>query len=141
MVTGYIHIAVKPIFGMGYQNYCLKETSKFEFQSFYYWNVKIDSKGLISKKEKLKNLRGKLEMISKNYYSGQKLLKKIVESPADDRSMYWIADVVGGTGKTGFFQTIINDTDSKGLYLKISEGQERLSAKLRKKITARLEDN
>ena len=42
-------------------------------------------------------------MISKNYYSGQKLLKKIVESPADDRSMYWIADVVGGTGKTGFF--------------------------------------
>ena len=79
-------------------------------------------------------------MIYKNYYYGQKLLKKIVESPADDRSMYWIADVVGGTGKTGFFQTIIDDTDSKGLYLRISEGQERLSAKLRKKITARLED-
>ena len=135
-----VHIAVKPIFGMGYKNYCLKETSKFEFQSFYYWNVKIDSKGLIGKKEKLKNLRGKLEMISKNYYSGQKLLKKIVESPADDRSMYWIADVVGGTGKTGFFQTIIDDADSKGLYLRISEGQERLSAKLRKKITARLEN-
>ena len=94
-----VHIAVKPIFGMGHQNYCLKETSKFEFQSFYYWNVKIDSKGLISKKEKLKNLRGKLEMISKNYYSGQKLLKKIVESPADDRSMYWIADVVDKQGK------------------------------------------
>ena len=54
--------------------------------------------------------------------------------------MYWIADVVGGTGKTGFFQTIIDDADSKGLYLRISEGQERLSAKLRKKITARLEN-
>ena len=79
-------------------------------------------------------------MISKNYYSGQKLLKKIIESPADDRSIYQIADVVDGTGKTGFFQTIIDDTDSKGLYLRISEGQERLSAKLRKKITARLEN-
>ena len=78
-------------------------------------------------------------MISSNYYSGQKLLKKIVESPADDRSMYWIADVIGGTGKTGFFQTIVDDDKSKGLYLRISEGHERLSAKLRKKITARLE--
>mgnify|MGYP001303792144 FL=1 len=64
---------------MGYQNYCLKETSKFEFQSKYYWNVKIDSKGLIGKKETLKNLRGKLEMISKNYYSGQKLLKMMID--------------------------------------------------------------
>lgn len=53
--------------------------------------------------------------------------------------MYWIADVVGGTGKTGFFQTIIDEADSKGLYLRISEGQERLSAKLRKKIIARLD--
>lgn len=108
-----VHIAVKPIFGTGYDNYCLKETSKFEFQSFYYWNLKIDSKGLIGKKEKLKNLRGKLEMISKNYYSGQKLLKKIVESPADDRSMYWIADVVGGTGKTVGFQSLLDDSDTK----------------------------
>ncbi len=35
--------------------------------------------------------------------------------------MYWIADVVGGTGKTEFFQTIIDKNNSKGLYLRISE--------------------
>jgi len=52
-------------------------------------------------------------MISKNYYSGQKLLKKIVESPADDRSIYWIADVVGGTGKTVGFQSLLDDSDTK----------------------------
>lgn len=135
------HIGVTPVFGKGYHNYCLKETSKFEFQSKYYWNIKYDSTGLVKPKNTLKSLRGKLDMISKNYYSGQKLLKKIVESPADDRSMYWIADVVGGTGKTGFFQTIVDEKESRGLYLRISEGHERLSAKLRKKITARLEGN
>lgn len=54
-------------------------------------------------------------MISKNYYSGQKLLKKIVEWPADDRSMYLIADVVGEASKTRFFQTLVDEPESKSL--------------------------
>ena len=52
-----------------------------------------------------------------------------------------MADIIGGTGKTAFFQTIIDDESLNGLYLRVSEGVERLSAKLRKKISNRLESN
>ena len=78
-------------------------------------------------------------MIKNNLMTGQKLLKTIITSEPDDRTGIWLADVLGGTGKTVFFQSQIEDEEINGLYLRVSEGVERLSAKLRKKITDRLE--
>lgn len=136
---GRCHVVVDSVFGSSYRDYCLKDSSKFNFGSKYYWNVKLSSIEGASNKIRLKDLRSKLKVISENYYSGQKLLKEIVMTPAGDRTIFWITDVIGGTGKTAFFQTIVDDPESPGVYLRVSEGQERLSAKLRKKIKARLE--
>lgn len=71
---------------------------------------------------------------------GQVLLKKILLDESDDRSAIWINDPIGGTSKTAFMQTIIDDPDINGIYVKITEGLERLSCKVRKKIQARLDD-
>ena len=71
--------------------------------------------------------------------TGQELLKKIITSEPDDRTGIWLADVLGSTGKTVFFQSQIEDAEINGLYLRVTEGVERLSAKLRKKINGRLE--
>ena len=79
-------------------------------------------------------------MIKDILMTGQKLLKTIITSEPDDRTGIWLADVIGGTGKTAFFQTIIDDPELNGLYLRISEGVERLSAKLRRKIENRLNE-
>ena len=60
--------------------------------------------------------------VKNNYYSGQVLLKKILLSEPDDRSAIWINDPIGGTGKTAFMQTIIDDPDINGIYVKIPKG-------------------
>ena len=86
-------------------------------------------------------MRPKLKEIKNNYLTGQQLLLNIALSEPDDRTGIWLADIIGGTGKTAFFQTIIDDIKLKGLYLRVSEGVERLSAKLRRKISTRLEKN
>ena len=78
-------------------------------------------------------------MIQTNLMTGQQLLKKIIISKPDDRTGIWLTDVLGGTGKTVFFQSQIESPEIDGLYLRVSEGVERLSAKLRKKINNRLE--
>jgi len=72
--------------------------------------------------------------------TGQELLKKIITSEPDDRTGIWLADVFGGTGKTVFFQSQIEDAEINGLYLRVAEGVERLSAKLRKKLANRLKN-
>ena len=85
-------------------NYCLKPTSNFQFNSDYYWNKKFVSEELSQKKLlKLINMRPKLKTIKENYLTGQKLLLKIVTSTPDDRTGIWLADIIGGTGKTAFF--------------------------------------
>ena len=79
-------------------------------------------------------------MIQTNLMTGQELLKKIIISEPDDRTGIWLADVLGSTtGKTVFFQAQIENPEINGLYLRVSEGVERMSAKLRKKINDRLE--
>lgn len=78
-------------------------------------------------------------MIKDILMTGQKLLKTIITSEPDDRTGIWLADVLGGTGKNVFFQSQIEDDEINSLYLRVSEGVERLSAKLRKKINDRLE--
>jgi hypothetical protein len=85
-------------------------------------------------------MRSKLKTIKDNYLTGQKLLLKIVSSNSDDRTGIWLANIIGGTEKTAFFQTILDNENLNGLYLRVSEGVERLSAKLRKKLTHRLEN-
>lgn len=79
-------------------------------------------------------------MIKTNLMTGQELLKKIITSEPDDRTGIWLADVLGSTGKTVFFQSQIEDPEINGLYLRLNEGVERLSAKLRKKINERLKN-
>lgn len=86
-------------------------------------------------------MRPKLKTIKENYLTGQKLLLKIVSSNPDDRTDIWLADIIGGTGKNAFFQTSIDDENLNDSYLRVSEGVERLSAKLRKKIKSCLELN
>lgn len=78
-------------------------------------------------------------MIKTNLMMGQQLLKKIIISEPDDRISIWLTDVLGGAGKTVFFQSQIENPEIDGLYLRVSKGVERLSAKLRKKIDSRLE--
>ena len=85
------------------------------------------------------SLRPNLKMIQTNLMTGQQLLKKIIISKPDDRTGIWLTDVLGGTGKTVFFQSQIESPEIDGIYLRVSEGVERLSAKLRKKINNRLE--
>lgn len=135
---GNAHIATQVGYSTTLGDYCVKPTSNFNFSSKYYRNIKIRSDGVQVETNDLLKLRPKLRMIKDNYMTGQKLLEQIAYSKPDDRTGIWLADVIGGTGKTGFFQTIIND--NQGLYLRISEGLERLSSKLRKKISARLSE-
>lgn len=121
-----------------YKDYYLKHSSNFNFDSKYYWNIKLSSEDLKKINISLVSLRPNLKMIQRNLMTGQELLKKIISSEPDDRTGIWLADVLGGTGKTVFFQSQIENPEINGLYLRVSEGVERLSAKLRKKLTNRL---
>ena len=142
LLSNRVHIVTQKVYTSQYKNYCLKDSSNFNFNSSYYWNVKlsnVDFKESEKSTPTLIDLRYKLKMIKNNLMTGQKLLKTIITSEPDDRTGIWLADVLGGTGKTVFFQSQIEDDEINGLYLRVSEGVERLSAKLRKKITDRLE--
>ena len=134
------HIVTKKVYNSQYKEYCLKNSSNLNFDSKYYWNVKLSSENLKQAKPSLVSLRPNLKMIQTNLMTGQELLKKIITSEPDDRTGIWLADVLGGTGKTVFFQSQIEDPEINGLYLRVSEGVERLSAKLRKKINERLKN-
>lgn len=138
---GKAHIVTEKVYSQNYASYCLKTTSNFEFEDSVYYNVKQSSAMLEATLNHIVDIRPKLNMIKENYYSGQELLKTIALGEPDDRTGVWLADVIGGTGKTGFFQTIITDPELNGIYLRVSEGVERLSAKLRKKIKTRLDEN
>lgn len=137
---GRCHIATEVAYSDGYRYYCTKNTSNFEFDSPIYWNIKRDSREISKKKGNFINLRPNLMDIKNNYFTGQRLLRRIAVGEPDDRTGIWLADVIGGTGKTGLFQTIVDDPEANGLYLKITDGLERLSAKLRKKIETRLKN-
>nr|ULD16035.1 hypothetical protein [Cylindrotheca closterium] len=78
-------------------------------------------------------------MIQTNLMTGQELLKKIIISEPDNRTGVRLTDVLGSTGKNIFFQSQIENPEINGLYLRVTEGVERMSAKLRKKINDRLE--
>ena len=133
------HIVTKKVYNSQYKSYCLKDSSNFNFDSKYYWNIKLSSDNLKKINVSLVSLRPNLKMIQSNLMTGQELLKKIITSEPDDRTGIWLADVLGNTGKTVFFQSQIEDPEINGLYLRVTEGVERLSAKLRKKINDRLE--
>lgn len=51
----------------------------------------------------LVSLKPNLKMIKNNLMTGQQFLKKRITSEPDDRTGIWLADVLGGTGKTIFF--------------------------------------
>ena len=140
LLAGRVHIVTKKVYNSQYKHYCLKDSSNFNFDSKYYWNVKLSSENLKKTNISLVSLRPDLKMIQRNLMTGQELLKKIISSEPDDRTGIWLADVLGGTGKTVFFQSQIENPEINGLYLRVSEGVERLSAKLRKKLTHRLEN-
>lgn len=140
LLQGRAHIITKVVYTNSFKDYCLKETSNFHFTSNYYWNVKKDSVDSEFIENRMLKLRPKLNMISENLMTGQKLLSRIATGTPDDRTGIWLADVIGGTGKTAFFQTIVDDHKANGVYLRIADGMERLSSKLRKKISKRLSE-
>lgn len=132
-LTNRVHIVVQKVYNDNYKNYCLKPTSNFEFNSNYYWNIKFSSETVFENKTlKLMDMRPGLKKIKDNYWTGQTLLLEIIKSNPDDRTGIWLFDIIGGTGKTGFFQTVVDNEKLNGLYLRVSEGVERLSTKLRK---------
>lgn len=135
-----VDIVTKKVYNSQYKEYCLKDSSNLNFHSKYYWNIKLSSEDLKKVKINLVSLRPNLKMIQNNLMMGQELLKKIITSEPDDRTGIWLTDVLGSTGKTVFFQSQIEDGEINGLYLRVTEGVERLSAKLRKKITNRLKN-
>lgn len=132
------HIITQKAYNDNYVQYCTKDTSNFEFDGKYYWNVKLTSEGFSLKENKIHELRPKLKMVKNNLYTGQILLQKMISAEPDDRTGIWLADVIGSTGKTAFFQSELDDKAGDGCYLRVSDGVERLSSKLRKKINHRL---
>lgn len=138
LLANRVHIVTKKVYNSQYKEYCLKDSSNFN--SNYYWNIKLSSKDLKKVKISLLSLRPKLKIIKANLMTGQELLKKIIIiiSEPNDRMGIWLADVLGSTGKTVFFQSQIEDPEINCLYLRVTAGVERLSAKLRKKRNDRL---
>ena len=100
----------------------MKDSSNRDFNSKYYWNVKLSSENKKKIGISLVSLRPNLKMIQTNLMTGQELLKKIIISEPDDRTGIWLADVLGSTGKTMFFQSQIENPEINGLYLWVSEG-------------------
>lgn len=140
LLANRVHIVTKKVYNSKYKDYCLKDSSNLNFDSKYYWNRKLSSENLKKINISLVCLRPNLKMIKTNLMTGQELLKKIILSEPDDRTGIWLADVLGNTGKTVFFQSQIEDPEINGMYLRVTEGVERLSAKLRKKINDRLKN-
>ena len=75
-----VHIVTKKVYNDQYKQYCLKSSSNFNFNSNYYWNIKLSSEGSKESKVTLVSLRQKLQMIKNNLMTGQELLKKIITS-------------------------------------------------------------
>lgn len=73
-----VHIVTKKVYNSQYKEYYIKTSSNFNFNSNYYWNVKLSSENLKIRKPKsnLLNLRPNLKNIKMNLMTGQKLLKK-----------------------------------------------------------------
>ena len=140
LLANRVHIITKKVYNSRYKEYCLKDSSNFNFDSKYYWNIKLSSENLKKFNVSLVSLRPNLKRIKTNLMTGQELLKKIITSEPDDRTGIWLAVVLGNIGKTVFFQSQIEDPEINSLYLRVTEGVERLSAKLRKKLANRLED-
>ena len=90
-----------------YTDYCLKDSSNFNFDSNYYWNIKLSSENLKKINVSLVSLRPNLKMIQTNLMTGQELLKKIILSEPDDRTGIWLADVLGNTGPFFFLKDIL----------------------------------
>lgn len=81
-----------------YKDYCLKGSSNFNFDSKYYWNIKLSSENLKKINISLVSLKPNLKMIKTNLMTGQELLKKIITSEPDDITGIWLVDVLGSTG-------------------------------------------
>lgn len=139
LFEGRAYCNVMKVFDKEYQEYCIKEHDRFDFVSKYYWNVKLTK---MKYKESLVDLRPKLKEVESNLYSAQSLLNEIILSEPDDRSIIWIPDVIGGTGKTAGMQATLSNEKEYGMtYVKITRGTERLSAKIVKRIEKYREKN
>lgn len=133
---GRAFVLTEVVYGNAYEDYCIKETSNFEFNSNYYWNIKVKEGNIPMAGKLIHQLREKLDSIYENLFMGQRLLVRIANSPAFERYIYWLADVLGGTGKTTTMQSVIDRVEKSldGLYCKVTPGDERLIAKIDKKI-------
>lgn len=126
LLVNRVHILTKKVYNSQYNEYYLKDSSNFNFDSKYYWKIKLSSDNLKKTNINLVSLRPNLKMIQTNLMTGQQLLKKIITSEPDDRTGIWLTDVLSGTGKTVFFQSQIESPKINSLYLRVSEAVERL---------------
>ena len=78
LLAGRVHIVTKKVYNSQYKDYCLKDSSNLNFDSKYYWNIKLSSENLKEVKISLVSLRPNLKMIKTSLMTGQQLLKKII---------------------------------------------------------------
>jgi hypothetical protein len=73
LLANRVHIVTKKVYSSQYNDYCLKHTSNFNFNSKYYWNLKLSSENLKEAISSLVSLRPNLKMIQTNLMTGQEL--------------------------------------------------------------------
>ena len=63
LLSSRAHIVTKKVYNSQYKEYCLKNSSNFNFDSKYYWNVKLFSEELKKINVSLTSLRPNLKMM------------------------------------------------------------------------------
>ena len=109
------------------KNYCSKET-RFISEEYsgriYKHQWKMD---FLERKPQLKK-------VLKNPFEWQKFLKdKVIKISPDDRTVDWIIDPVGNTGKSSFARAYVSQVPTDGILMKI-DNLDRMELTLIKKI-------
>lgn len=109
------------------KNYCSKET-RF---------ISEEYSGRIYKHQWQMNFlerKPKLKKVLENPFEWQKFLKEqVIEMKPDDRTVDWIIDPVGNTGKSSFARSYVSQVPRDGVLMKI-DNLDRMELSLIKKI-------
>ena len=62
LLANRVHIVTKKVYNSQYKNYCLKNSFNLNFDSKYYWNIKLSSENLKLKKSKISLARPNSKM-------------------------------------------------------------------------------
>lgn len=127
-VEGHINVEIQ--FNLeDMKNYCLKETN---FISEKYSGKIYKHQWQMDFLERKPQLREVLN----NPYIWQKFIKEeILNKSADDRTVDWIIDPIGNTGKSSFARAYVSQVPTDGILMKI-DNLDRMELTLIKKIEA-----